>query len=423
MSVDDSLVNYAYDFIKDIIEQFGPRFSSSDAERKANEWIQGELNGICDETNFEEFETRPKLYPQGVFKVVGVLGLIAPAFMVFRVLSILPAVLIGAGIFVLWAELFHLKRWISPLFKKGTSTNTWGRIKPTGEVKWRVVFEGHTDSARQMRIVEKEKIPFGKFAIGIFHLVLTMVFSISKFVGIMIPSIAAPTVYANTFLTFTMIDVIYFVTLPVFYSFFVYLIYMLHGEVIVPGAGDNLSASAVAAAVGKYLSKNRPRNVEVIIGSMGSEEIGDQGAKAFVAAHGDLLKNAYAFIMDDIACGCNAFNLVVDDFHVKNGYSPEVIERIEKAHELYAKDNPDAAHISRRKLGIGSSDACMYVNAGYKAAWIVGILIEEGVKGIKRPPNWHSTRDTWENIKKNMLKDAIGIALKFVEIVDSEFDA
>lgn len=422
MSVDDSLVDYAYNFIKDIIEKFGPRFSSSEAERKANEWIQKELNGICDETHFEEFETRPKLYPQGVFKVVGALGLIAPVFMPFGVLSIIPAILIGFGLLVLYFELFHLKRYISPLFKKGVSTNTWGTIKPSGEVKWRIVLEGHTDSARQMRIVEKKKIPMGKFGLGILHLVLTLVFSISKFIGTLAPKIAVPSIIISPFLTWTVLDFIYFISLPLFYSFFIFLIYMLHGDVIVPGAGDNLSASAVAAAVGKHLKKNRPRNVEVIVGSMGSEEIGDQGAKAFVATHGDLLEKAYAFIMDDIACGCNAFNLVVDDFHVTGGYSPEVIERIEKAHEMYKKDNPDAASISRRKLGIGSSDACMYVNAGYKAAWIVGVLIEEGVKGIKRPPNWHSTRDTWENIKKNMLKDAIGIALKFVELVDSEFD-
>lgn len=420
MKKDEALVDYAYNLIKDVIEEFGPRFTSSDAERHANEFLKDKLDEFCDETHFEEFTTRPKLYPQGIFKVVAVLGLAGIPFMLFGVLSIIPAILVITGILILYAELFHLKRWISPFFKKGISTNVWGRIKPRGEIKWRIVFEGHTDSARQMRLMENEKIPLAKVLLGILYLVVTPIFSIAKFIGVMfLPSTAGILIQSGLF-TWTVLDWIYFPSIAIIVPFFIWVIYSLHGDVVVPGAGDNLSATAVAAALGKYFKENPPEHVELIIGSMGSEEIGDQGAKAFVEAHGDLLEKSYAFIMDDIACGCNAFNLVVNDFHAHHGYSTEVIERIEKAHEAYKKDVPDAAPMWRRKLGIGSSDACMYVNAGYKAGWIVGVKYEEGEKGIKRPPNWHSSRDTWQNITKKMLQDAIGIGRKFVEIVDKE---
>ncbi len=422
----ESLADYAHDLTKEVIERFGPRYSSSDAERKANEWIEQEFKKYCDETHFEEFETRPNLYPQGIFKVVGVFVLAAAATIVFLpgLLSIVPALLVACGLLVLAAELFYLKRWISPLFKKGISTNAWGTIRPKGEVKARVVFEGHVDSAKQMRIAEHEKIPFGKFALGVTFIAATLGFAIAKVIGSLastsLPSWFTENLLPGATLPFTGHDATFLIVAAILLPFFVYLIYSLHGSTIVPGADDNLAAVGVAGAIGKYFREHEPEHVEIIIGSMGSEEIGDQGAKAFVAKHGDILSNSYAFIMDGIGGG-NAFNVITKDFHAPHGYSMEVIERIEKAHERYKHEDPNVAPLERRKLGLGSSDACMYTHAGFKASFIISVL-DDGTtkKGFKKPPNWHSVRDTWQNLHKNMLKDAIGMGIAFVEIVDDE---
>ena len=417
MKLDDSLPDYAYDFIKNICEKFGPRYSSSDAEKKANLWIKEEFDKYCDETHLEEFKTNPNLYPQGLIKVCGILAGIAWIFMPLKFpFNIISGIFILLAIFVLITELMMLKRWIKIFFRSGTSSNVWGRVKPTGEIKYRVIFEGHTDSAKVMRAVNENADPkILLLGFGSVYLFFTLIMSLIKFFIVLL---AGETVilFSNDIFQITLLDWIYFVPWLFLFPSFIYLIYGLTGNTVVEGANDNLSGSAVSAAIGKHLHKNRPKNIEIIIGSMGSEEIGDRGAKHFVDAHGDLLKDAYAFIIDSAGVGDKIYIVEKDTMHLTK-YSQEVVQRIEKAYELYEKDNPDVLKCERGGIPLGSSDACMYSKAGYKASFIITI----GEK-LKKPPHWHSVSDTWQNIDKKVLKDVIGICLKFVELVDKEFE-
>jgi len=421
MKVDDSLPDYAYDFIKNICEKFGPRYSSSEAERKANLWIKEEFDKYCDETHVEEFKTNPNLYTQGIIKISGILGGISFLFIPLMFpFSILSAVCIFLLLFVVYNELFLLKRWIKIFFKEGTSSNVWGIIKPTGSIKFRVILEGHTDSAKMMRLVNENadtKTPLKIFGIGFLYLLFTMVMSILKFISQILVGnsliLAAP---LSGLIQWTIIDWIYFIPWFVLFPCFLYLIYGLTGNAVVDGANDNLSGSAVAATVGKYFSANRLKNVELIIASMGSEEIGDQGAKAWVNAHGDLLEKSYGFILESLGTGSELFIAEVDRMH-KVTYSPEVIERIKKAYNLHKKQYPDAITMKSGKLPIlGSSDACMYIRGGYKASFII---VNEG-ENNKKPAHWHSMTDTYDKMDKKVLKDVIGVTLNFVKLVDEE---
>ena len=76
--------------------------------------------------------------------------------------------------------------------------------------------------------------------------------------------------------------------------------------------------------------------------------------------------------------------------------------------------------MEKKKIPLGSSDACMYIKGGYKASFMVGV--QESYSGISKPPHWHSVHDTWQNISKKMLESSIGVSVKFVEIVDNEFN-
>jgi hypothetical protein len=424
LKADNSYTDYAYDLIKTIEEKFGPRYSSSEAEKKANLLVKEEFSKFCDETHVEEFQTHPNLYPQGIFKVTGLFGGISFIFllMIFP-LTILAAILILLALFILFAELMFMKRWIKFLFKEGISSNVWGIIKPIGDVKFRIIFEGHIDSAKQMRIAEKEGDPsMLPLLLGLMYLLYTLAFSIVEFLIQIFIGNSIMILYEYGIFQFTIIDLFYFIPWLILFPCFLYLICGVTGNTVVPGAADNLSGVAVTAALGKYLSKNRPKNVEIIIASMGSEEIGDRGAKYFVEQHGDLLKDSYGFVLDDTGAG-NKLYIIEGDWMHQTTYSSEVITRMEKAVDLYKKENPDAAPVGKRRNALGSSDACMYIKGGYKASFLVGVQeFESGKKKISKPPHWHSIHDTWQNISKKMLKDSIGIALKFVKIVDKEFD-
>lgn len=417
MKADDSYTEYSFNFIKYISDKFGPRYSSSEAEKKANLWIKDEFANYCDETHIEEFSTNPNLYPMGIFKITGFFVGISFIFMPLAFpLPLLSAVFIIIGLFVLISELFFMKRWIKFLFKKGESSNVWGVIKPIKEPKFRLIFEGHTDSAKQMRMAEYEgKPPILRFLLGFVYIFFTLIMSIVKIFAQLFNGTSIIQ-YSWSIFQWTLIDWFYFIPFIILFPFFVFLVKGFTGKIVVHGANDNLSGSAVSAAVGKYLSEHRPKNLEIVIGSMGSEEIGDRGAKYFVEKHGDLLKDSYAFVVDSVGAGDHVY-IVEKDFMHRTRYSSEVVSRIEKAYELYKKENSSAISCNKGGIPLGSSDACMYSKAGYKSAFIIVVS-----STLKKPSYWHSIKDIPENINKNVLKDIIGICLKFVEIVDAEVE-
>ncbi|MHA1299201.1 MAG: M28 family peptidase [Candidatus Helarchaeota archaeon] len=432
MKTDESYTEYMYNFVDTICKKFGPRYSCSKAEKDANIWIKDELDKFCDETFIDEFKTHPNMYPEGVFKFVAIFGGIAFIFMPFVFpIPIFSFVFVLLGLFTLFNELFLMKEWISPFFKKGTSSNAFGIIKPKGEVKFRIIFEGHTDSAKQMKLAKfKEKAPIKRFVIGIYYLVHTIIFSLMKFFA-QIDLISKnnffsqlskmingdPIVFAEWWLIqWTIYDWIYFLSLIAIYPFFIYLIRNLMGDILVLGANDNLAASAISAAIGKYLSQNRPKNVEVWVGSQGSEEVGDKGAKAFVAKYGKELKNAYAVVLDSCGAGTEIFLIHKDTMHACE-YDLDVIKRLQKAYELYKKEKPDVMDLRVGRIFLGSCDACRYVKKGYKAG---GLIVMDGA--LRKPRHWHSPEDIPENLEKPVLKDILEICLNFVEIVDKEYD-
>ena len=417
MKTDESYADYMFDFVDTICKKFGPRYSCSEAERNANVWIKGELGKFCDETLIDEFDTQPALYPQGFIKVAGILGGISPLFMPLMFpFPVISLILVVTGLIVLYTELFLMKEWVGFLFKTKKSTNIFGIIKPTEEVKFRIIFEGHTDSAKEMNIASL-KPQWRRIIgiIGIYFLVHTIIFSLWKFIAQMVSG--SSIVLANwSFFSFTILDLIYFIPLVIIYPFFILLLKGFLGKRVVLGANDNLSASAVAVAIGMYLSKNRPKNVEVWIGSQGSEEIGDKGAKEFVEKYGKLgiLDNSYTVVLECCGAAEDMF-LIEKDMHQAR-YNTEINELLLKAHNEVKIENPTLLNIRSGSLKIGSCDACRYVHKGFKAAALMGM---EHIKN--KAINWHSVKDAPENIHKKVLKDFLEVSIKFVELIDKKY--
>ncbi len=418
MKTDESCSDYMFNFIDTICKKFGPRYSCSESEKNANIWIKEELDEFCDETFIDEFETRPALYPQGFIKVAGFLGGISPLFMPLKFpFPIISLILVILGITVLYSELFLMKEWIGFLFKAKKSTNVFGVIKPTQEVKFRIIFEGHTDSAKEMNIASYK--PRARQIIGItglYFLFHTIIFSLWKFIAQLVSGVSIVIVNWGVF-SMTTIDLIYFIPLAIIYPFFILLLKGFLGKSVVLGANDNLSASAVAVAIGKYLSKNRPKNVEVWIGSQGSEEVGDKGAKAFVEKYGKMgkLDNSYTVVLE--CCGAaEDIVLIEKDMH-RAVYNTEINNMLIKAHEEAKKENPDLLNLRTGSLKIGACDACRYIHEGFKAAALMGM---EHAKN--KAVNWHSVNDSPENINKKILGDFLDVSLKFVELVDNKYN-
>ncbi|MFW9949611.1 MAG: M28 family peptidase [Candidatus Thorarchaeota archaeon] len=416
MKIDDSYPNYMIDIVTTICNQFGPRYSSSNAERKANEWIKDELDKFCDESFIDEFQVRPAMYPQGLIKVAAIFGILAPLFILFKFpIPIFASIFIGLALWVLYSELMLMKGWIRPFFKKRKSSNVFGIIKPLEEVKFRLIFEGHTDSAKEMNIASySPKARKNIVTIGIYYLIHTIIFSIWKLIIANLDS-GLYSIYEYYVFSWTIVDLIYFNSLIFIFPFFIWTLKGFLGKTVVLGANDNLSATAVAIALGKYLTQNRPKHLEVWVGSQGSEEVGDRGAEAFVKKYGNLgiLDNSYIVVLE--CCGAAEDMFIIErDMH-RAVYDVEVNSLLRKAYLIVKNDNPNMIPLRSGKLKIGACDACRYIHKGYKASALIGM---EHIKN--KAMNWHSVNDNPQNLSKKILNDFLLTCIKFIELVDSK---
>jgi len=418
MDISKSLSDYMYNFIEEICERFGARYSCSNQEREANNWIKKEFDNYCDETTIDEFETRPALYPQGLVKVAGILSGISPLFMpILFPFPLITSILIFIALFVLVSELIFMKEWIWFLFKKKRSSNVFGIIKPKNETKFRIIVEGHTDSAKEMNIASiNEKMRYLIAILGISFLIVSIIFSLWKFIAFII--LGYELVLLNWFIiSITILDYIYFISLIVLYPFFLLLVKGFLGKNIVLGANDNLAGTAVAAGIGKYLKENKLNNIEVWICSQGSEEVGDKGARAFVEKYGKLgyLDNAYNLILE--CCGAaEAILLVEKDMH-GIVYDKEMNQKLESIYKEIKKENPDILDLRTDKLKIGACDVVRYIENGYKATALFGVE-----KNKNKAVNWHSSDDSPENIEKVVLNDFLKICLAFIKSIDKDYN-
>jgi hypothetical protein len=419
MKIDQILIEYMFNFIDKICNKFGPRYSCSKSEREANIWIEKELGKFCDETHLDEFQTKPGLYPQGLIKVAGIFSLLSPLFLSFMFpFMIISSILIFLGLFVLISELIFMKEWISFLFKEKTSSNVFGIIKPTRDIRFRLIFEGHTDSAKEMNIASvNEKVRYFIGIFGFYFLIHTIIFSLWKFFALLVSGNEL-IILQWGIITWTPLDYIYYISLILFYPLFFLLIKGFLGKKVVLGANDNLSASAVVTGLAMYLKDNRPNNVEVWLCSQGSEEVGDKGARAFVKKYGrqGFLDNSYSVILE--CCGAaDSILLVEKDMH-NIIYDQDINNLLEEIHKELKEKNPDLLDLRKDNLKIGACDVVRYIEHGYKATALFGVE-----KNKNKAVNWHSSKDVPENIDKKVLSDFLKICVKFINKIDAQYES
>jgi len=104
----------------------------------------------------------------------------------------------------------------------------------------------------------------------------------------------------------------------------------------VPGAADNLSASALAVAMCRYLVKNPayiPDDTEIRFVSFGSEEAGLRGSRRYVERHLDELKRLEVSLLNFEAIAHPEIVILSSDLNgtVKN--SPEMLKSVVAAAE------------------------------------------------------------------------------------------
>lgn len=381
-------VNYCVKEIKYICKEVGGRESGSPAERKAQEHMADELRKYTDSVELEEFDLHPKAF-MGWVIIVG-LCMIASAILYNLGFALISLILTMVGAVCMIAEFLMYKEFLDPFFPKRTSANVIAIRKPEGEVKRRIIFNGHCDSAYEWRYtyLGGGHLLVAVIAIAIVGLVVTLVCEIAA-----LATGHAMTAFEGGF--WKIMGYVQLVWIPSYIS----ILFFTHWKLVVPGANDNLTGCVNAMAVMKYLSDNgiRFENTEVRAVLTGSEEAGLRGAKAYAKRHKEEL-----LATETVVLGLDTFRDLKDlavydrDLSGTLKHDKQAKELVKNAASNCGLDLPYAS------IYIGACDAAAFTQIGVKATGFAAM--------DPTPPRYYHTRlDSWELLEPEAIRTGIEV--------------
>ena len=340
--ITDNDAQYAFRIVKKICNEVGPGVPGSPQELERAEIIKKELESHLGTNNVaaEEFTFAPgaflSSYPMcGIFMLFAALlnlsmgqimgispWLTSIAALVFSIMVPFPFIFE----FVLAFELFD------HLFRKKKSINVIGTVyKPgTKTAKRLLIISGHHDSAPENTWLRFLGYGFfillATFFIGY---IFILVMSIIQLLGMITDN--ASLVRTGTLRWIMMV----FPVLPAV-IFAIFFTRKRKNGGNVPGAADNLSASALSVAMCRFLVKNTsyiPVDTEIRFISFGGEEAGFRGSRRYVKRHADELKRLDVRLLNIETVASPEVVLLTSDINgtVKN--SPEMVKSVIAAAE------------------------------------------------------------------------------------------
>lgn len=373
ITLDDA--QYAYELVKKICTQVGPGIPGSSQERARADLLKLELEAHLGAGNVEveEFTFAPWACV-GAYPVSAVLMLLAALLNIStgRIAGVPPWVTAAAALVfsmlsvaVFVVEFILCFEVIDPLFKKKESINVIGSLRKPGtsSVKRLLILGGHHDSAP-----ENTWLHF----IGYGFFFLTATYFIAFITLLVVSAIQLAGVIAGSssmvhFGTLGWVLMAYPVVPAIIYAFFFNRGRKNGGTV--PGAVDNLAASALGVAMCRFLVENPsciPEETEIRFISFGSEEAGLRGSRRYVERHLVELERLDARLLNFEMVGHPEITILTSDVNgfVKN--SPEMLESTVAA----AQRAGVPYRVMPAMLGTGS-DAGPFSRAGLKAATLL----------------------------------------------------
>ena len=398
--------NYAIKSIKNVCKNFGPRPVGSEAEQKAQEYMQADLEKWCDTAERQEFKCSDKAFMSWV--PIGAVLLILNVLFFTLGWSVLGLAFSAVALFFVLAEFIFYKPVLDVFFPKKPSGNVYGVIKAKGETKKRIILSGHTDSAFEWTYTYKGGRPV------VALIIVTAVISILLGLGANIYGIIYDGAFGSVVwgqggnLALKILAVVMYLTVPIL----IMALRFCNYKMPVVGANDDLTGCFVSCAAAKFLHDNdiRFENTEVAVLCAGGEEAGLRGAKAFAKANHDMLHQdgvETIFVGFDTIRELDFLDIYEKDMTgmVKN--DRRVAELIQKAAKEVGFDVPIGT------IALGSTDAAAMSQAKIPASSIVAM--------DPTPARYYHTRlDDADNLSAQAIDAGVKIALETVFLYDEQ---
>ena len=390
----DKYAQYMVDEITHICTKLPKRGPGSEGEKLSCEYMGEEMKKLgCDRVSVEGFKENPDSFYGWIYFTISCCFLALASFFFMPVLSI---VFIAIGLTLCILQFGLYKKTVDKLFKEETGHNVAGFKKPTGEVKRRIIFNGHPDGAWEWPF--KYKFTYLGFDIhmmvcfaGAFY---TLAIAILKLAGVLEGDLA------------TKLGLIGLVFAPFWFG----LYFMWNKKRVVDGANDNLSGCYVGMAILKALHDEgiEFENTEIGVVCTGSEEAGLRGAKAWAAAHADEMKDVPTFVF--------SYDTIAQNEQLMVNY------RDLNATVKTDKEVGDLFFEACEELGIpckkgfvpplgGATDSAAFAQAGMRSTGITAL-------NHALPDFYHTRLDTPEALNPSCLADSFAASVLALEKFD-----
>jgi hypothetical protein len=175
------------------------------------------------------------------------------------------------------------------------------------------------------------------------------------------------------------------------------------GRRVVPGANDNLTSVAALVELARRLRERPVRGVRVLLVSTGSEESFMEGMRAFGRRHFPRLdRDRTEFVCLESLGSPQLVVIEGEGMLAMRDYTPLLRERVAAAAQR-------AGVAVRRGLRLGlATDGLIALKAGYRTAAL------GSVTRYKFPANYHSQADTPANVLYETVRDAVAVCEQLV---------
>ncbi|MBQ8028628.1 MAG: M20/M25/M40 family metallo-hydrolase [Clostridia bacterium] len=392
----DWAAQYMIDEITHICKTFEKRAPGSKGEKQACEYMAGVLKDLgCDEVKVESYKENPGSFYGWIYITITLCLIAAFAYILGLAWLTIPLIIIGLIICVLQFGLY--KKAVDKLFKEKTGHNVTAIKKCTGEIKRRIIFNGHPDATWEWPV---------NYALGG---VAFESHAILCFVGAFYYIIISILNLANA------VDEALLVKLGlgglVFLPFWLGLYFMVNYKVVVDGANDNLSGCYMGIAILKALKDEgiEFENTEIGVVLTGSEECGLRGSKAWCEAHAGEFQDVPTFFY--------AYDTIYDPKYLMANYRDlnGTVKTDKDANDLFM-EAAEAIGVPCKKGMVppmgGATDSAAFAQAGFRAAGITGL-------NHKLESYYHTRRDTYDNMNAEGLANCYAASVKVLEMFDN----
>ncbi|MHB8084449.1 MAG: M28 family peptidase [Dehalococcoidia bacterium] len=404
-TVNEDDVKQAFAFTDEVVVNYPRRITGGEPCIKAGRRVKEEFEKICDKgsVKVEEFVIHPWSFLKYIPGMV-VVYFICAALLYFGYYWVAFAGL-ALSLFVFIGQFVFYWPLLDPFFPARKAFNISGSIEPEGEVRQQIIISAHHDAAYVFQMLEHiPKLYAPVMMCGVLFLlaafIISLVASLVSLFGLQLPQwIAVILLVGGIF----QLPLLFFTT-----------------SQVVPGAGDNMIAVAIAAATGRIFGEakaggNNPlTHTRLILASFDAEECGIRGARAYIKAHREeLLKTkTYVFNIDTI-------------YHVKalNFMDADLNSTVKLSHEM-AQQCVDIAGslgykavVSRMSPGGGSTDAAAFGEAAIAATNLSAMSFN--IKDYEQGFVYHTSRDLSKYIEPQAVEASLKIVRQYILEKDS----